>query len=390
MRILLHCLTLVWLVAAGLGVDAGAASRPQIPLIYCTDLFHPHGDPDDHFDLATIFAIPEFDIRCVILDQGELQLKQPGTVPVAQMNRITGRHVPAVRGLGAKLRQPTDTALDQPPQFQQGVAALLTVLRTSAPPVMIITVGSARDVVAAFNREPALFRAKVGQLMVFIGEASKEDFREWNVQLDPHAYIGLMRSGLPVYWVPCFDGGLWRNNGHASFWQAKHSALLRDAAPQLLQFFIYALEKETAEPLSFLTQPVDAARRERLMAGTRNLWCTAVFGSLAGRHLVPEDGRFVAKSRPSGRAVEQTLRNELFEFLEVELHITDDAVVKYGAHPDARKVMRFAVRDQVNYARGMTEATAHLLASIGKPSSNTLNERLAPAATADPEPRRPR
>lgn len=27
------------------------------PLIHQTDLFHPHGDPDDHFDLATVFAL---------------------------------------------------------------------------------------------------------------------------------------------------------------------------------------------------------------------------------------------------------------------------------------------------------------------------------------------
>jgi len=385
---LLVCLALVWLADAGLGKEAAGAPDLKIPLIYCTDLFHPHGDPDDHFDLATVFGIPEFDIRCVILDQGELQLKQSGTVPVAQMNCITGRQVPAVRGLGAKLRQPADAALDQSPPFQQGVAAILSVLRTSTLPVMIITVGSVRDIVAAFNREPALFRAKVGKLMVFIGEASKENFREWNVQLDPHAYVGLLRSGLPVYWVPCFDGGLWQNNGHASFWQAKHRDLLRDASPDLLQFFIYALEKETAEPLAFLRHRVDAARRERLLAGTRNLWCTAVFGALAGRDLVREGGRYVSKLRPHSHTMDRTLRNELFGFEEVEVRITDGAVVKYGTHPDARKVMRFTVRDQASFACGMTEATAGLLASLGKATSHAPNDRLSPTAAGDTKPPR--
>jgi hypothetical protein len=298
--------------------------------------------------------------------------------------------VPAVFGLGTKLRSPGDTALDQPVEFQQGVTTILSVLRTSAPPVMIITVGSVRDVVAAFNREPALFRAKVGKLMVFIGEASNAHFREWNVQLDPQAYVGLMRSGLPIYWVPCFDGGLWKNDGHASFWRAKHADLLREDSPHLLQYFIYALERETAEPLGFLSKPVDAARRERLMAGTRNLWCTAIFGSLAGRDILREGPDYVSKPRPPARAMDRTLRNELFEFQEVELHITDDAVVQYGAHPEAHKVMRFTVLDRTNYDRGMTEATAGLLASLGKATINTRNEHGSPAATTSTQPRGPR
>lgn len=358
-------------------------AAPRIPLIYCTDLFHPHDDPDDHFDLATVFALPEFDVRCVILDQGDVQLKRPGNVAVAQINQITGRQVPAFRGLGAKLRTPRDPGLDQPDTYQAGVSAILDTLRRATNPVTIITVGSVRDVVAAFNREPELLRRKVGRVMAFIGEASKADFREWNVDLDLHAYVGLMRSGLPIYWVPCWDGGGWQNAGHASFWQAKHSDLLRDASPQLLQFFIYALAKETADPLGFLTWPVDAARREQLLAGTRNLWCTAVFSALAGRDLVREGEHYIARSPPPDRTPDASLRNELFEFEPVDLRITDDAVVKYGSAPDARRIMRFTVRDQANYARGMTEVTAGLLISLGKSNPNLSGNHGFPATASD-------
>jgi hypothetical protein len=51
--------------SAGMPTPAG-----RIPVLYCTDLFHPHDDPDDHFDLATLYAIPEFDLRGIVLDQG--------------------------------------------------------------------------------------------------------------------------------------------------------------------------------------------------------------------------------------------------------------------------------------------------------------------------------
>ncbi len=105
-------------------------------------LFHPHDDPDDHFDLATIFAMPEVDLKGIVLDQGDKQLNRPGAIPVSQMNKITGRNAPTVLGLTEKLKTPTDKALDQRPEFQKGVEFILHTLRNSPSPVMITTVGS--------------------------------------------------------------------------------------------------------------------------------------------------------------------------------------------------------------------------------------------------------
>jgi hypothetical protein len=328
---------------AGEASAATSSKGPPLPVIHCTDLFHPHADPDDHFDLATLYAIRGIDLKAVILDQGRLQVDRPGTVPVSQMNRITGRHVPAALGLAEKLRGPEDKALDQEPQFQRGVELILTTLRQSPVPVAITAVGSMRDVTAAFNREPELFRRKAARLMVFIGEASDPKFVEYNVGLDPAAYVGLMRSGLPIYWVPCFDGGVWKNHGHASFWRARHEDLLKDTRPEVLQYFIYALERERSDPLAFLSAPVDPEQKKRLFAGTRNLWCAAVFEWL----VTPEAAKGV------------------FDFAEVDLAIGDDAVVHYGQTSASKKVMRFEVRDQARYAPQMTAATARLLGALG-------------------------
>jgi hypothetical protein len=231
------------------------------------------------------------------------------------------------------------------------VELILKTLREAASPVAIATVGSVRDVVAAFNREPALFHAKAGRLLVFIGEASHPTFKEHNVGLDLQAYVGLIRSGLPVWWVPCFDGGLWLNLGDASFWKASHRGLLRDASPALQQFFIYALEHEKAHPLDFLSEPVDTVRQERLLAGERNLWCTAIFSVLAW---------------PPTRT-----GNDLFGFSPVELSVDDDATLRYGAGPGSRKVMRFEVRDPARYAGELTRDTARLLRQLGTPRVET-------------------
>ncbi len=342
LRLCCSLLPLTLSLRTAAGADSPSV-KPPLPLIHCTDLFHPHGDPDDHFDLATLYGIPGLDLKAIILDQGRLQVKQPGTIPVSQLNHITGRKVPAAIGLAEKLRSPTDAGLDQPAEFQKGVDLILSTLRQSPVPVAITAVGSMRDVTAAFNREPDLFRRKVDKLLIFIGEASDPKFTEWNVSLDPQAYVGLMRSGLPLYWVPCFDGGLWQNRGHASFWQAKHADLLRDSRPALLQYFIYALEKETADPIAFLSTPIDPQRKERLLAGTRNLWCAAVFGFLV--------------------APEKT--GAMFGFSEVELRAGDDVVIHYCHAPGSKPIRRFEVRDLATYPSQMTAATAAVLARVG-------------------------
>ena len=281
-----------------------------------------------------------------MLDQGALQVSRPGLIPVAQLNALTGRHIPTAIGLASKLASPTDPGLDQPDQFQGGVRLILDTLRSATRRVDIIAVGSMRDFAAAFNREPELFRQRAGRLLLFIGEASDPDFREHNVSLDPHAFVGLMRSGLDIFWVPCFDGGFWRNHGRASFWQATHAELLGTAPPELVQFFIYALDHETSDPLAFLRQPVDPARRAALFGQTRNLWCTAVFQALT----VP--------GQPAGNA---------FEFESVKISIGDDGVVRAPVGVDSTTVHRFKVRALSSYGTEMTRATAEILDRVADP-----------------------
>ena len=48
------------------------ACHGGVPVIYSTDLYHPHDDPDDHYDLATVFALPELDVKGVIIDMSNM------------------------------------------------------------------------------------------------------------------------------------------------------------------------------------------------------------------------------------------------------------------------------------------------------------------------------
>ena len=76
----------------------------KIPFIYCSDLFHPAMDPDDHFDLAAVFRLKELDVKAVILDghiirPNQDQLTGGGKVPLEQMMDICGYRVPYIRAI---------------------------------------------------------------------------------------------------------------------------------------------------------------------------------------------------------------------------------------------------------------------------------------------------
>lgn len=183
-------LLLLLFVFGAQGAPSASEPAARIPVVYCTDLFHPHVDPDDHFDLATLFALPELDVKAILLDQGDKQAKRPGAIPIKQMLRLTARRAPHAIGLAAKLRSPDDRGLDQPKASQAAIELLLNVLQEAEQPVVVIATGSVRDLCAAFNREPALLKKKLARVYVCIGNA-EDGGSEWNVDLDPKAYVGL-------------------------------------------------------------------------------------------------------------------------------------------------------------------------------------------------------
>lgn len=352
---------IVILACLVVGFGGGAWAGDTVPVIYCTDLFHPHVDPDDHFDLACLYAIRQLDVKVIILDQGRNQQQRPGSVAVRQMNTITGRQIPWEIGLADQLTRPDDTGTGQPKEYQGGVEQILKILAESDRPVNIITVGSVRDVAAAFNRAPELFQKKLGRLMIFIGEASAPGFIEYNVGLDVHGFRRIMESGLPIYWVPCFDGGLWQNRGQASYWKASQAELLGNVSKRAMNYFIYALTKSTEDPILFLDRPITSERASDILGMERNLWCTAIFGDLADMKIVEANSRFTLENKDysNGKTV------GLFQFEDILCTVDERGVVTMSPS-GAFGVKRFRVLNEAVYPEVMTEVTARLLAKVGK------------------------
>jgi hypothetical protein len=339
-----------------------AAATPKVPVIYCTDLFHPPDDPDDHFDLACLFALPEADIKAVILDQGAAQEQRPGRISVEQLNDLTGRRVPSAIGLAEKLKDPADKGLDQPPRYQQGVRLILDVLKKSPRTVTIIAVGSLRDVAAAYNREPNLFQSKVYRIYAFIGAADGQG-REWNVGLDPAAYSRIMNAGPRLYWVPCFDGGIGQNAGNASFWRANQADLLADASGPVMNYFVFALlRKNAARPVALRLMTTSKDERDTVLAGDRNMWSGAIFPYAVGRKYVERDGRCLAvpvdEVRPGDKPVEP------FRFVPIEVSVDAQGHEWLDGRKGSRTVQRFQIVDRQGYAQAMTSVVRQLIGEL--------------------------
>ncbi|MBS0662612.1 MAG: hypothetical protein JSR48_05065 [Verrucomicrobia bacterium] len=289
-----------------------------MPLIYIADLYHPPQDPDDHIDLATLCALPEFDLRCVLLDcsrkflvpspEGWDVARDPGFVPVAQLAYLLGRTIPAAVGPSEPLRSSTDTAEDRPATEQAAVRLLLETLAASPVPVTFALTGSARILTAAFNRAPALVRAKTRRVLLNAG-ATGGPKREWNVMLDTAAYVGLWRSGLPIDWYPCATetGAFNPSHERGTHWRSTHAELFRGVAAPVSAWFAYALggsgRGDIIQALS--GGPAGDGVWSHALVGPRNLWSTISLVQAAGRQLArtTEGWRFVPATTSQGLEV---------------------------------------------------------------------------------------
>ncbi len=365
----LSMLLLTQLTCAFAGDAAEMVSSSAVPVIYCTDLFHPHDDLDDHFDLACLFALPEISIKAIILDDfmSECdQSKRPGRIPVEQLNALTGRNVPWAIGSRTALKSPEDPAIEGADKSSSGIDLILATLKDAPSPLSIITIGSVRNIAAAFNREPELFRRKVSRLFLFIGDA-RGAFAEWNVGLDKNAYVRIMNAGLPVYWVPCFDGGLWKNQGNASFWQANHADLLLDASDPLFNYFRYAILQKDAKKdhIKALYEPIPEDERRAVLSEKRNLWCSSVFAYVAGRRFIRRGSECMAV--PASQVREGDKPTDVFTFLPVSMRVDPETGKELLEDTSrAHKIQRFHIVDQTTYAQDMTACTRHLCGDLSK------------------------
>ena len=286
-----------------------AASKPdgcsRVPLIDITDLYHPPQDPGDNIDLIAAYALPEVDLRAVILDVTQRYRRpftngadptfndpaggrDPGFIPVTQLNYIFDRSVPCATGPFASMRSPEDPMRDTPAFQQMGVEGMLLSLRQSNEPVEIASFGSARPLAVAYNRDPKLMREKVRRIHLCAGAAPAAGFIEWNVQLDVHAFVRLLRSDLPIAIYPCgAEKSAWDMGQHNTYWKLLNMEFVRNVHPRLQSYLAFAIERSTRMDYLCAVEDLIAPEvLERICKREHSVWETAVWAEIANRRLV--------------------------------------------------------------------------------------------------------
>ena len=343
--------------------------KPDIPLIHITDLYHPPQDPDDLLDLATVMALDEFDLKGVALDITHRFLvpapagfdipRDPGFVPVTQLCYLMGRAVPVSIGPAEPLRNPADTAGDVPHRESAAIEMILGILEDSSQPVVISSVGSARILTAAFNREPRLVRQKVEYVVLNAGSTGGPK-TEWNVDLDPAAYVGLWKSGLPIRWYPpsTESGAFDSASDRGTYWKASHAVLFKDIPDTLRAWITFTFTGNwRGDIIRALSELGKGSVWQDLLAAERNMWSTASLVMAAGRVLArtPEGWRFVPQSSAGGY--------ELWPWRldHIEASVNDNGRVSWKQSANQGITMLFGRCGGTGYGAAMAEAFNALL-----------------------------
>ncbi|GAP73278.1 hypothetical protein SAMD00024442_72_2 [Candidatus Symbiothrix dinenymphae] len=328
----------------------------KIPVIYSSDLFNPPDDPDDHYDLATLFTMQEFDVKAFIFDVANSNHPSTefGRVPLEQISAITGRAIPPYAvGLRQLLVSPDDQGKDQPAEFQGGVELILKTLRASDAQVLMFLVGSCRDFAAAYNREPELFRQKVSAIYVNAGNGPNGTQNEWNVELDPNAYRCLLKSDLPIYWCPCFPRrrfvqalreDIEENNAYTYntyFIIPNQAEWLKNVPVRLQNFINYALTASKEDPIPYLDRTPDA-----ISTKPRNMWCSGPFIHAAGRKIYAgQNGGYIACSPQEAKKLGISNKEvKVFSFDPVRLSDVSESSAKFPVFKGDLKVKKSSVK----------------------------------------------
>lgn len=321
-------------------------------VLHETDLFRPHEDPDDHYDLACQFALAKMGrirLAGVLIDWPPSPgYGDPDVLAAAQMNQLTGQCAPV--GVGCPPGESGGT----------GEALLRRTLEDAPEPVTLHIVGSSRDV-ARFGREnPELFRKKVRAIYLNAGSGTDSGRLEYNVALDPKAYAEIFRLPCAIYWMPCFHsvfapGGEMEVGEYGTFYRFRQADVFDRISPRLLNYFLNVLaRRESSRWLSCLDAPVDPRLRAHFGAMERNMWCTGGFLHAAGL-TVHLDGSLA----PLGEAPQR----EVFEFVPAAVQCDDDGRCSWEPRAGSDRFI-FRVRDERAYPAAMTAALGELLRQL--------------------------
>jgi hypothetical protein len=356
-----------------------AAKKTKVAMIHVTDLFRPFADPDDHWDLACVFALAkrgDVELLAVAIDNPPLAEYDPDVQAVAQMNYLTGLSVPVIVGSPRRIA-PDEVDRPENRAVLGGMRAILDILRKSPLPVIINILGSSRDVALAGKLEPSLFAEKCAGIYLNAGSGTPDEALasrlEYNVVLDTASYGEIFEIPCPVYWLPCFEVVPGPNGEppvagpYGTYYQFEQKEILPKLSARMRNYFAFVFQqglperpRQKAEEAlrpnwwHYLEGPNDRDFLSRVGDLPRNMWCTGGFLHAAGL-AVDSGGKFA----PTGE-----IDSPLFTFDPVRVRCNAEGVTAWSPDPQSQNRFLFHVRDELKYRDAMTAAMRNLLMEL--------------------------
>ncbi|PSL05853.1 inosine-uridine preferring nucleoside hydrolase [Haloactinopolyspora alba] len=351
----------------------------SVPVVTVTDLYHPPEDPGDNVDLIMGYGLDEVDLRAVILDAldekrhlvdggvpGYPGPRDPGIVPVTQLNAVYGHNVPFATSPFTRMRTPYDTMTEVPAFQQAGIDLLLDTLQRSDEKVHVLSFGSARPIAVAYNREPELVAAKVARVHL-CGGTSTPTYLEWNVLQDPQAMIRLVSTDLPIALYPCAtEESCYAHDRHNTFYRLHDMRWIEGMHPALRRYLGYALGRLTRpDYLRVLDEDLPDEVMEPVYARSHDVWETAVWVSVTGRRIVrrPDGTHRIVRGDDVGPG-DVEIRNEQ---LPCRAWPHESGLYSFEPTDEPTPTSVFVRDDPAEYERAMNEATPALFQSFRPP-----------------------
>lgn len=359
----------------------------QIPrFLHQTDLFRPHNDPDDHWDLACAFALASLgkaSLAGIMIDYPPgapiLNHKSdPDVGAVAQLSYITGIHPPVAVGRPEFFS--AGRALNG--RVPSGVRMILRQLRTSLDGMYIVVVGAARDLAEALAREPELFEEKCLGIYLNIGSGSPDPSLvkapEWNVKLDPAGYAQIFRAPCPIFWMPCLQDEAGAGDLHSrefgTHYRFRQGDILEDLPRSMRNYFGWMYTRDSSstwlEALGGDFELLLAAK-----AGDyRMMYSTGSFFDLAG-YGVTRSGELLPKTDEA---------DWVYRFEPIDVTCSEQGVTRWSAGLPSSPRHIFRVLDPEMYPMAMAAAMRTLLLRAYGRAGEERADSASPASAEIP------
>jgi inosine-uridine nucleoside N-ribohydrolase len=187
----------------------------KIPVIFDTDI---GGDIDDTWALIMLLKSPELDVRMVVSDNGNTVYRSK---LLAKLLEACGRtDIPVGMGIekderpSAQSKWVGDYQLSQYPGevHEDGVGAMIDMIRRSTEPISLVCVGPVPNISAALKRDPAIanrsrFVGMHGSVRRGYGGRA-EPSAEWNVRAKPEALQDVFAAPWEITITPLDTCGI--------------------------------------------------------------------------------------------------------------------------------------------------------------------------------------